>query len=534
MVLRMTWGDGTPMEAYSVTNSATNFSVYHYYEDDNPTNTPADLYTVSMSLSNNTGVVSTNVGVVIRNVAPDLALKVTSPIEIGAPATLRALNIREFVVPTADSVPEGITVGPDGNVWFTEAGANRLARITTNGNITEFSLGASGLTPRGIATGPDERLWFCASGSGQVGAMTTNGVVTLYTVPRAANEPFRYPEYITRRGAAMWYTDLSYRVSRVTTVGDFTQFQYPPGVNPFGIAVGADNNIWWTAYFSDTVNSLRPIDGATNMYMLAPLATPTLMTRGPDDAVWYTELQGGNISRITTNGIITTNFVGFTGPYGICVGSDGAIWFTEHRRGTNSIGRLTLDGQLSRYGLAIFSDVSQIVAGPDTGIWFTMGGRNRIGRIRPTTFGNVVLTGELNDPGSLDPHTLQINWGDGSAVELVSLAAGIESFSLAHTYSGLQPSYTVNVTASDDDTGVSQASIVVYVNPIRLKSPTRSQTGEVRVKGTGASGQTISIETSSDLRNWSPAGTVNSSSNGFEFVHPNAPGATRFYRGKLP
>ncbi len=538
MTLRVNWGDGTGLEVYSYTNSATNFSVGHTYEDDSPTNTAVDLYTISLNLSNNTGQVSTNLGVPVQNVAPRLSLTVNSPIEIGAPATLRGLSIREFSVPTAGSSPYGITVGPEGNLWFTENAANRLARITTNGVITEFPLPAAARSPAGIASGPDNRLWFCAAGSQQIGAMTTNGVVTMYTIPRATNEPFKTPQFITRRGGAMWYTDLSYRIGRVTTAGAFTQYVYPAGINPIGITVGADNNIWFGAYFTDTVNLLRP-DGTTNMYQLDALATPALMTRGPDDAVWFTQLGAGDafpgkIGRITTNGVLTNFVVGTSGPFGICSGPDGAIWFTESRRGSNSIGRMTLDGRFARYGLARDSDVTEIVGGPDGGLWFTMPGRDRIGRIRFTTPGNVVLDGELNDPGNLDTHTVHINWGDGGAVETINLVAGIASFHVAHTYSGTQPNYVISVTASDDDTGISQAFAVVSVNAVRFTSITCFPSTDVRIKGVGANGRTITIESSTDFQNWSTVGTVNSVSNAFEFVHPNPPGPKRFYRSKLP
>ena len=540
MILRVNWGDGTPIEAYSVTNTATNFVVGHFYRDDNPTNTPADVYTISMTLSNNTGGVAANIGVAIRNVAPRLGLTVNSPIEIGAPATLRGLNIREFVVPTAGSRPNGIALGPDGNIWFTETSGNRIGRITTNGVITEFPIPVADSGPLGIAAGPDGRLWFCASSSHQIGAITTDGAVTMYTIPRLPTEPFKTPQCITRRGNSMWYSDLSYRISRITTAGVVaTQYVHEAGVNPFGLAVGADNNIWFAAYFTDTVSRLRVSDGVTTFYPLAPLASPALMTRGPDDAVWFTQVGAGTnaigkIGRITTNGVLKEFEVGYTGPYGICTGPDGAIWFTEHRRATNAIGRMTLDGQVSRYGLAYDSSVSEIVTGADGGLWFTLTGRDRIGRIRFTTFGNVLLSGELNDPGYLDSHTVLINWGDGSPVETLNLPAGIASFHVTHTYTGSQPLYLINVTASDDDTGTNHASTVVVVNSMRLRSITRAQNGDVQIAGSGANGQTITIEGSTDLQNWSPVGTANSVSNNFQFLHPNAPGPMRYYRGKLP
>src|SRR5690242_4839172 len=48
--------------------------------------------------------------------------------------------------PLASSTPQvavtlyGISTGPDGAVWFTEADGNYLGRITSNGHISEFSV----------------------------------------------------------------------------------------------------------------------------------------------------------------------------------------------------------------------------------------------------------------------------------------------------------------------------------------------------------------------------------------------------------
>ena len=52
-----------------------------------------------------------------------------SVLNLAAP-TAFALSgkIREFPVPTATSGPLGITAGPDGNLWFTEALGNKIGQ----------------------------------------------------------------------------------------------------------------------------------------------------------------------------------------------------------------------------------------------------------------------------------------------------------------------------------------------------------------------------------------------------------------------
>jgi streptogramin lyase len=538
MTFRVNWGDGTPLEIFSYPATSPSISNhFHYYQDDNPTGTTGDFYTLSLDLSNNAGVFATNLTVLVTNVPPMLTLNVNSPIEPGAPATLRGLEITEFKVPSAGSFPQGITAGPDGKIWFTETASNRVGCITTNGVITEFPIGGGARTLAGIAAGSDGRLWFCANGSGQIGAITTEGVPTMYTIPPTAGQPAKQPVYITRgNGPNMWYSDFSYRVGRVTPTGTITEpHVYPAGVNPWGIASGPDNCIYFAAFYSDMIVRYRQSDGATNYFMLEPLSGPNLITRGPDGAMWFTQFQSGKIGRLTTNGVLTEAFIARSLPWGITAGPDGAIWYMESR--SNSVVRLTADGSnwsYWRYHLALFSNPREIVTGPDGALWFTLPGRDRIGRMRYTTAGNVVLSGNLNDPGNSDPHRVTINWGDGSPIQIVDLEPGIASFHLAHTYSGSQPSYLINVTATDDDSGISSASTTVVVNAIEFTSITRSGTGEVRLKGVGANGRTITIETSTDLQNWSGIGTANSVSNQFEFVHPGSTGTSRFYRGKLP
>jgi hypothetical protein len=75
--------------------------------------------------------------------------------------------------------------------------------------------------------------------------------------------------------------------------------------------------------------------------------------------------------------------------------------------------------------------------------------------------GNTSLSGTFIDPGTLDPHTVTINWGDGSPNTVLNLAAGVLSIpATSHTYrdDGASPgngtsvdSYTISVTVTDDD-----------------------------------------------------------------------------------
>src|SRR5580692_2991633 len=51
------------------------------------------------------------------------------------PRWLPSGNISEFSVPTSAAQPLNMTLGPDGNVWFTEngSGINQIAKVTPSG-----------------------------------------------------------------------------------------------------------------------------------------------------------------------------------------------------------------------------------------------------------------------------------------------------------------------------------------------------------------------------------------------------------------
>ena len=63
----------------------------------------------------------------------------------------------------------------------------------------------------------------------------------------------------------------------------------------------------------------------------------------------------------------------------------------------------------------------------------------------------LALTGDVDDAGTLDSHTVTIDWGDGTPIAAPTLPAD-GTFSLEHRYD-VPGSYEVTTTASDDDGG---------------------------------------------------------------------------------
>src|SRR2546426_7288849 len=60
---------------------------------------------------------------------------------LAAPSALALSGkIREFAIPTAGSLPEGITAGAAGNLLVTATGGTKNGGSTTRGTITQFAI----------------------------------------------------------------------------------------------------------------------------------------------------------------------------------------------------------------------------------------------------------------------------------------------------------------------------------------------------------------------------------------------------------
>lgn len=67
------------------------------------------------------------------------------------------LHVSDFVL-APDSRPHAV-IADDTGCWFTEWGANRLGRITADGDLAEFDLSGLGKEPHGLALDGDGVVW---------------------------------------------------------------------------------------------------------------------------------------------------------------------------------------------------------------------------------------------------------------------------------------------------------------------------------------------------------------------------------------
>ena len=136
-------------------------------------------------------------------------------------------SIRRFAVPTPNSYPESVAIGPDGNVWFTEKQGNKIGRISQGGEVSEFLVPTAASHPQGIVAGPDGNIWFTENRGNKIGRVTPSGEVLEYSLPTAESYPY-------------------------------------------GIAVGPDNALWFTLSGTDSIGRISLSGASANSSSLTP------------------------------------------------------------------------------------------------------------------------------------------------------------------------------------------------------------------------------------------------------------------------
>src|SRR5258706_1431490 len=265
-----------------------------------------------------------------RIFAPTLALAACFALPAGA------AKIIEYQIPTSNSPPHGITLGPDGRLWFAEAYGPKLGAVTTDGAFTEHLVVDSSL-PRWIVPVPGSLLAFTKSNGAGLGFSTLAG----------------------------------------------TNNEFPAYVFPWGLVFGTDGRLWIADTQASKVTAFHWRANAPDTKEF-PLSSPgSFVANGPDGNIWVTEEIGAKIASCNPDGNSCTEYPLPAGSYPemITAGPDGNLWFAEL---AGRIGRMTTSGGLAEFPLPVDSYPFGIFAGPDGNIWFTEGEAGKIGRITKT------------------------------------------------------------------------------------------------------------------------------------------------------
>lgn len=246
-------------------------------------------------------------------------------------------DLIEYPLTSACSAYAGILKGPDNNIWFSQN--YKVARLVpSSGAVEEFNSDVD-CSVGFLTVGPDGNVWYTCSTDRKLVKVTTAGVVTAYPV---VNE---YPSGLVVGSDGYLYGGMGNTIARIEFDGSYEQVFFAPTINNqgsiFHMVLGPDKRFWYT--YNDFNHRAKigamTMTGTPSDYVISESsAWPSSIANGPDGNIWITD--GDGIARVTPSGDVTVFPLATPNNTAdsIVAGPDGNLWFVDE--GANKIGRI--------------------------------------------------------------------------------------------------------------------------------------------------------------------------------------------------
>jgi len=186
------------------------------------------------------------------------------------------LSPQFFDAPAASSSLQGITIGPDGTIWFAETTAKRIGHIipclTGSCNVTDYGPPPSVeiAFPIQLAVDPGGVVWFTDHGRGQFGSFN--------------------PSTGEWKVFGIGYCSESYNPD------------CPVGL-PNAISLDSNGMIWFSEHFAGRVAKYNPTIGSLTEYFVPATTIPYVwwMWPGPGNLVWFTAFGLGEVGYVNAS-----------------------------------------------------------------------------------------------------------------------------------------------------------------------------------------------------------------------------------------
>ena len=306
-------------------------------------------------------------------------------------ATVGTLNvqIKEYEVPTPRSRPHDPAVAPDGSLWYTGQGANKVGRLDPKtGEFTECPLKTRGSGPHGLVADQEGNIWFTAISGGNIGKLDPKtGEITEYHPPQGTEIDPHTPVFDHK--GILWCTneETNYIGRLDPQTGQMILTKSPTAhAVPYGIVVTQNDVPIFCEFGTNKLASIDPNTMKVREYTLpAANARPRRIALAPDGTIYYTDFARGYLGHFDpVGGKLMKEWAspGGTGsePYGIAITNDGEVWYSESGVNPNTLVRFdpkseTFSMKPIPSGVGV---VRNMVATPDGRLYLACSGVNKV------------------------------------------------------------------------------------------------------------------------------------------------------------
>ncbi|MGB2603665.1 MAG: hypothetical protein WBC78_08725 [Candidatus Sulfotelmatobacter sp.] len=310
-------------------------------------------------------------------------------------AAVGTLNVRiqEYEVPTPKSRPHDPALAPDGSLWYTGQGANKLGRLDPKtGEFKEYALKTPGSGPHGLVADKNGDIWFTAISGGYIGKLDPKtGEIAEFRPGDGTKDGTKIDPHtpVFDHDGILWFTneETNYIGRLDPATGKITLTKVPtPHAVPYGIVILQNNTPFFCEFGTNKLASIDPGTMKIREYTLpAAGARPRRIALAPDGTVYYTDYARGFLGHFDPSpGTLLKEWPSPEGwesePYGIAIMKDGEVWYSESGVKPNTLVRFDPKSE-SFSTQAIPSGggvVRNMVATPDGRLYLACSGVNKV------------------------------------------------------------------------------------------------------------------------------------------------------------
>jgi virginiamycin B lyase len=318
-----------------------------------------------------------------------------APMAAFAATGLLTVQIKEYEVPTPRSRPHDPALAPDGSLWYTGQGANKLGRLDPKtGEFKEYVLKTPDSGPHGLVADKQGKIWFTAISGGYLGKLDPKtGEVTEYRPPGDQEIDPHTPVF--DHEGILWFTneDTNYigRLDPKTGKMSLTKVPTPHAV-PYGIVILKNGTPLFCEFGTNKLATIDPKSMTIHEYPLPDAnARPRRLALAPDNTIFYTDYARGYLGHFDpAGGKLVKEWASPGGaesePYGIAITNDGEVWYSESGIRPNTLVRFdprseTFSTKQIPSGGGV---VRNMIATPDGRLYLACSGVNKVAVVDTT------------------------------------------------------------------------------------------------------------------------------------------------------
>jgi virginiamycin B lyase len=317
-----------------------------------------------------------------------LVLGMAPALIAGQAATSHNVQFVDYNVVAANGHPHDPAAGPDGTLWYTGQMSHKIGHVDANGQVREFDLpGAHG--PHGLVADRDGNIWYTGNAAGLIGKLDPKtGKVTEYKMPDAAARDPHTPVFDAQ--GMLWFTVQGGNfVGKLDPKsGQVTLKAASRGSRPYGIVIMSTGTPVFDLFGTNKIGTIDPKTMEITEYTLPEGARPRRIAVDRSDIVWYTDYARGFLGRLDLKTRAVKEFPSPGGPgsqpYGISVGTDGALWYSESGVTPNTLVRFEPStSAFEKWPIPNGGGVVRhMVTAPNGDLLMAYSGVNKVGRVK--------------------------------------------------------------------------------------------------------------------------------------------------------